>query len=96
MQPRSSLRIDMVRIGERIKELRTKAGLGQDRLAIKADVDQSGLSKLERGAKRGFGIESAKKIARALNVSVEELLEGTDHEHLSREDKGGSGSRQDR
>src|SRR5438128_402934 len=41
-------------IGNRVRRLRVQKGLSQDRLALEAHVDQSGLSKVERGNK-GLG-----------------------------------------
>jgi len=73
-------------IGSRVKRLRTDRGLSQDRLAIEAHVDQSGLSKLERGS-RGVGRVPLTRIAGVLGISFEELIAGTDfHKVSSRSD----------
>ena len=64
-------------IGGRVRRLRTEKGLSQDRLALEAHVDQSGLSKFERG-NRGLGKVPLARIARVLDVSLEELVAGTD------------------
>jgi transcriptional regulator with XRE-family HTH domain len=64
-------------IGQRVKRLRIERGYSQDRLAIEARVDQSGLSKFERGG-RGFGRLSLQKIADVLGIPFNALIEGTD------------------
>lgn len=70
-------------LGQRIRRLRLGRDLGQDRLAIEAKVDQSGLSKLERGKERRFGEVQLRRIAAVLNVSFEDLVTGTDYERPS-------------
>ena len=67
-------------IGQRIRRLRQERGLAQDRLAIEARVDQSGLSKLERGKERRMGEVPLRRIAQVLGLTLDELLEGTDFE----------------
>jgi transcriptional regulator with XRE-family HTH domain len=67
-------------IGARVKRLRTERKLAQDRLAIEAHIDQSGLSKFERGKERGMGKVPLSRIAAVLGVTYEELIAGTDFE----------------
>jgi transcriptional regulator with XRE-family HTH domain len=64
-------------IGARVKRLRIERGLAQDRLALESHVDQSGLSKFERGS-RGVGEVPLRRIAQVLGLSFEELIAGTD------------------
>lgn len=67
-------------LGGRIRRLRGELGLGQERLAIEANVDQSGLSKFERGReKRALSEAALRRIAAILNVPFETLIEGTDY-----------------
>jgi transcriptional regulator with XRE-family HTH domain len=67
-------------LGSRIRRLRSARGLGQERLAIEAGVDQSGLSKFERGRDmRVLGEASVRRVATVLQVSFEELVSGTDY-----------------
>jgi transcriptional regulator with XRE-family HTH domain len=66
-------------LGSRIRQLRTEKGLGQDRLAVLAHVDQSGLSKLERGS-RGLGEVAVRRVAGVLGIEYEVLIAGTDFE----------------
>jgi transcriptional regulator with XRE-family HTH domain len=67
-------------IGARIKRLRQMQRLAQDRLAIEAHLDQSGLSKFERGANRSMSEAAIRRIAAVLKVPFDELVDGTDFE----------------
>jgi predicted transcriptional regulator len=67
-------------IGARIKRLRQNQKLAQDRLAIEAHLDQSGLSKFERGTSRSMSEAAIRRIAAVLEVSFDELVHGTDFE----------------
>jgi transcriptional regulator with XRE-family HTH domain len=67
-------------LGARIKRLRMERKLAQDRLAIEARVDQSGLSKFERGKDRGMGEMPLRRISAVLKVPFEELIAGTDYQ----------------
>lgn len=64
-------------IGSKVRRLRTQKGLSQDRLALEAHIDQSGLSKFERGNK-GLGRVPLTRIAAVLGLPLEELVSGTD------------------
>ena len=66
-------------IGARIRRLRLERGIGQERLAIESGVDQSGLSKFERGKDRRMGKQSLERIARTLGLSYDQLIDGTDY-----------------
>ena len=65
-------------LGAKVKRLRQERRLSQDRLAIESHIDQSGLSKFERGKDRSMGEIPLRRIAGVLNISFEELVEGTD------------------
>jgi len=69
-------------IGNRVRRLRVQKGLSQDRLALEAHVDQSGLSKFERGNK-GLGRIPLTRIASVLGIALEELISGTDFQATS-------------
>jgi transcriptional regulator with XRE-family HTH domain len=58
-----------------LKQIREPKGLSQLDLAKRAKVSQGYLSDLEAGEKKNPGIETLRKIAKALGVSVTELLE---------------------
>lgn len=70
---------DMEPLGARIKRLRIERKLSQDRLAIEANVDQSGLSKFERGKDRGLGETPLRRVANVLGISFDDLVSGTDY-----------------
>jgi|WetSurMetagenome_2_1015567.scaffolds.fasta_scaffold868034_1 transcriptional regulator with XRE-family HTH domain len=57
-----------------IKEIRTKKGLTQDKLANAAGVKQATISDIERGKIKHPGINTAAKLANALGVSIEDLF----------------------
>ena len=66
----------MDKIGERIKETRTKRGLSQEELAKRTGFkDKSSISKIEKGTRRPQ-IEDLKKIAEVLGVHVDYLVSG--------------------
>ena len=69
-------------IGNRVRRLRVQKGLSQDRLALEAHVDQSGLSKFER-ANKGLGRIPLTRIASVLGIALEELISGTDFQATS-------------
>jgi len=62
------------RTGKNIKKLRSKLGFTQEDLAKKADVKYTTLTKIESGVIKQPGVEVAAKIAKTLNVSIEDLL----------------------
>lgn len=64
----------MATIGENIKRLRTKQGLSQDDLARRAELKYSTLAKIEGDFVKKPGVQMVAKIAKVLDVSVEDLL----------------------
>ena len=58
----------------KIKQLREKAGLSQKALADKAKVSQGKVSEYESG-KSVLRLDSARRIADALGVSINDLME---------------------
>lgn len=66
-------------IGARIRRLRLERGIGQERLAIESGVDQSGLSKFERGKDRRMSKRALEKIASVLGLNYDQLTDGTDY-----------------
>lgn len=61
--------------GRNVSRLRNDAGLSQDKLAEKADLDRTYISGIERGI-RNPGISVVIRIARGLGVSVDALCKG--------------------
>lgn len=62
-------------LGNRIKTLRQKTGLSQEKFALKIDMDRTYFASVEAG-KRNIAIVNIKKIADGLGVSLSELFEG--------------------
>jgi DNA-binding XRE family transcriptional regulator len=58
----------------KIKQLREKKGLSQEKLARNADVSNNTIVNLESGKQTNPTIETVSKIAKALDVAIEELL----------------------
>ncbi|MFH1193963.1 MAG: helix-turn-helix transcriptional regulator, partial [bacterium] len=61
-------------ISENIKKMRAKLGLTQDDLAKKADIKYTTLMKVESGTVNKPSVQTMDKIARALGVSIENLI----------------------
>lgn len=68
-------------IGERLKRLREIKGLSQNELAKRAGVHRPTISELEAGRQQDVTVETAKRLARALGVSLG-LLVGEDENAL--------------
>ena len=64
----------MATIGENIKKLRVKQKLTQDDLAKKTGLKYSTLAKIEGSFVKKPGVQMVAKIAKALNVSIEDLI----------------------
>jgi len=62
-------------LSKNIKKFRKKKRLSQDKLAKLADVTLTTLVKIESGANDNPTIKTLKKIADALEVTVDDLLE---------------------
>jgi transcriptional regulator with XRE-family HTH domain len=58
----------------RIRELRKKKGLSQDRLARLADVAFTTVVKIESGESKHPTIQTRAGIAKALGISLDELI----------------------
>lgn len=58
-----------------LKKLREKKGLSQDRLAKLADVANNTIIKIEQGENINPTLDTLRKIAKALDVSVDELIQ---------------------
>ena len=64
----------MATIGENIKRIRAKQGISQDDLARKAGLKYSTLAKIEGDFVTKPGVQMIAKVAKALAVSMEDLL----------------------
>jgi DNA-binding XRE family transcriptional regulator len=62
------------KIADNIKKYRNKLGISQDKLSKLADVTYNTIIKIESGANINPTIETMSKIAKALNVGVDDLI----------------------
>lgn len=61
-------------LSKNVKCLREAKGLSQEKLARLADVANNTLIKMETGENKNPTLETLKKVAKALGVSIEELI----------------------
>ena len=61
-------------IAEKVRKARKKVSLSQDKLARKANVAYNTIVKIESGENKNPTIETLRSIAKALDVSVDELI----------------------
>ena len=74
--------INYARIGQTVKDLRTNAGLTQEKMAEQCGISTSFLGHIERGSRK-LSLETAIKIADCLNVSLDSLiLDGRSDENM--------------
>jgi transcriptional regulator with XRE-family HTH domain len=62
------------KLGKKIKNLRMKLEFSQDGFARKADVPYTTLTKIETGVIKKPSVFVMAKIAKALNISLDDLL----------------------
>ena len=62
------------KIADNIKKYRNKLGISQDKLSKLADVTYNTIIKIESGANTNPTIETLQKIAKALDVGVDDLI----------------------
>jgi len=61
-------------LGKKIRNLRKKQGLSQDELARKADIPYTTLTKIEIDVIKKPSVFAVAKIAEALGVSLDDLI----------------------
>jgi len=61
-------------ISKTVKRFREKMGLSQEKLARLADVSNNTIINIEAGKQQNPTIDTIKKIAKALNVPIEDLI----------------------
>ena len=61
-------------LANNIKKLREVKGLSQEKLARLADVANNTLIKMESGENENPTLDTLKKVAKALDVSVDDLI----------------------
>lgn len=62
------------RVGARVRELRKKSGLSQEKFALKAEIDRTYLAGIEQG-NRNPSLKSLEKIINTLNISFQEFFQ---------------------
>ena len=62
------------KLGKKIKSLRLRLELSQDEFARKADVPYTTLTKIETGVIKKPSVFIMAKLAKTLNVSIEDLI----------------------
>jgi transcriptional regulator with XRE-family HTH domain len=62
------------KIADNLKKLRAKKGLSLEKIARLADLSLNTIVKIENGVNTNPTIETLQKIAKALDVSVDDLL----------------------
>ncbi len=63
-----------IKLGCRIRELRNKIGLSQEKFALLIEMDRTYYASVEAG-KRNISIQNISKIATGLGVTMSELFE---------------------
>lgn len=61
-------------VAKNIKRYRKEKGLSQDKLARLADISHAAIVKIESGGIQSPSIDTVLKVAKALGVSVEDLI----------------------
>lgn len=64
----------MTKIADNVRKARKKSGLSQDKLAREAGVAYNTVVKIESGENKNPTIETLRSIAKALDVSVDEII----------------------
>ena len=64
-------------LSENLKTIRKKQKISQRKLATASGISYSMVSKLESGEQKNPSLETLEKIATALNVTVSQLMDGT-------------------
>lgn len=62
------------RVGINIRKYRNKKGWSQEQLAFEAELHRAYIGQIERGEKN-IGLVNLEKIAKALNIGLNDLLE---------------------
>ena len=61
-------------LAKKVKQLREKLGLSQEKLARLADVSNNTIINIEAGKQDNPTIDTLKKVAKALDIPVEDLI----------------------
>jgi transcriptional regulator with XRE-family HTH domain len=74
----NALGLFLRKLGHSVHEYRKLRGFSQQELATTSDLDRAYISAVEHG-KQNISIGAISKLAKALDVSIEELLIGADY-----------------
>lgn len=66
-----------VRFGLAVRKRRNELGISQEDFAEQADLHRTYVSDLERG-KRNVSLENIEKLAKALKLSISDLMKGVE------------------
>ncbi len=75
LNPENALAVFLRKLGHSVHEHRKLRGMSQQELAHSSDLDRAYISAVEHG-KQNISIGAIAKLAKALNVSIEELMIG--------------------
>jgi methanogenic corrinoid protein MtbC1/DNA-binding XRE family transcriptional regulator len=78
LNPENALALFLRKLGHSVHEYRKLRGMSQQELASSSDLDRAYISAVEHG-KQNISIGAISKLAKALEVSIEELLIGSDY-----------------
>ena len=62
-----------IRFGQRLKELRKKAGYSQEKFSFECNLDRTYIAGIESG-KRNVSLENIEKLAKGLNITLSDLF----------------------
>ena len=65
-----------VKVGQRVRELRTKGGISQEALANRAELDRTYVTDVENG-RRNISIENLEKLIVALQMEFKDFFTST-------------------
>ena len=65
----------LVRLGTRVRQLRLSKGFSQESFAAKCGLDRTYMGGIERG-ERNVALRNIESIAKALDMSLSELMHG--------------------
>ena len=69
-------------IGQRIREIRKKQKLSQEKLASMSELDRTYMSSIERG-ERSISLKTAIKLSTALKIDLNKLIEREDGTYIN-------------
>ena len=73
----------LMQIGDLVKNRRRDLGLTQQELEDRSGVTQSMISKLEKGAAPNISVDALRKLAKAMNCALVDLLPEEDRKKSS-------------